>query len=84
VLEKNRRVETLQANSYRTVTETIVKTDTDLNYEEYDRITFQKYPQNDVNVQDFSFVMSAIKKPRLEQGSKYRKKDICTWEIRLS
>lgn len=84
VIEKARRVEVPMSNTYRTVTETIIKTDAQLNFEEHDRITFVENPVNDVNTEDFSLIVSAVKRPRFEKGSKYRTNDIYEWEIRIS
>jgi|LGOV01.1.fsa_nt_gb hypothetical protein len=83
-IEKTRRIEVPLSNTYRTVTETVIRTDEDLNFEKHDRITFEEYPSNDVNSEDFSMIVSAITKPRFVNGSKYRNKDINTWELRLS
>jgi hypothetical protein len=84
VIEKNRRVEIPLSNTYKTVTETILKTDAELSFTEHDRITFQEYPENGVNNEDFSMIVEAVKYPRFEKGSKYRNNDVYTWEIKIS
>lgn len=84
VKEKTYRVQEPMSNMYRAVTETVVFTDAELDFEQHDRIAFVKNPVNDVNQQDFSSIMSAVQKPRLEKGSKYRTRDIYTWELRIS
>ena len=84
VVELTRRVEVPMSNTYRTVTESLIKTDAQLDFTEHDRITFQRNPNNDVNSQDFSLIVSAVSKPRLQKGSKYRTNDPVTWELRVS
>ena len=84
VYEKSRRVEVPMSNTYRTVTETVIKTDSQLNFEEYDRIAFTATPRNDETQQDYNMIVAAISKPRNTKGSKYRSGDYLTWEIRIS
>lgn len=84
VFEKTARVQEITSNMYRTVTETVVKTDADLEFNKFDRIAFIENPVNDVNSQDFNTIMNSIKKPRFVKGSKYRTKDVYEWELRIS
>ena len=82
--QKTRRVEVPMSNAYRTVTETILKTTAQLDFEEHDRIAFVENPQNNVNDQDFSNIVSARQIPILEKGAKYRRQDYYEWEITIS
>lgn len=84
VFQKSRRVEVPMSNSYRTVTETIVKTTEQLPFEEHDRISFVKVPQNNVNQQDFSSIVSATHVPLMENGNKYRTKEYDEWTLVIS
>jgi hypothetical protein len=84
VFDKIRRVEVPLSNTYKSVSETIIKTDSQLTFNQHDRITFQEYPENTVNNEDFSLIVEAIQKPRNEKGSKYRHQDYYTWELKIS
>jgi hypothetical protein len=84
VREKSRRIEVPMSSTYRTVTETVILTSSQLNFEEHDRISFTPTPRNDVNQQDYNTIVSAIQKPVLMKGSKYRNQDYYEWELRVS
>lgn len=53
-------------------TSTILKTTTQLNFEEFDYITFDEFPDNNVNAQDFSIIKNIYNPPYRERGNKHR------------
>jgi len=75
---------TPMSNVLMGVTEDIVKTTTQLDFEQYDRISFKNVPQNNANATEFSSIASVMEKPYNEKGNKYRTKRYKEYWLTLS
>ncbi len=81
---KTRMIQTHMAGQYSSATDDIIKTVSQLNFVEGDRIAFTKFPKNDVNNADFSIIKSVKALPLRENGSKHRTQDYYEYWITIT
>jgi len=60
------------SNQYKSVATEVVKTTTQLNFENNDRIAFTPEPRNNADFNDFSLITDIDEKPYMERGNKFR------------
>ena len=72
------------ANQYKSVMEEVVKTTTQINFEENDRIAFTDTPRHNADFSDFSVIIAIDEKPYMERGNKFRNVTYKEFWLRLS
>ena len=72
------------ANQYKSGMEEVIKTTTQLNFEQNDRIAFTPSPRHNADNSDFSVIIGIDEKPYMEKGNKYRNTTYKEFWLRLS
>ena len=72
------------AGYYKSVAEEVLKTTTQINFEQNDRIAFTPTPTHDANGSDFSIIIGIDEKPYMERGNKFRNVTYKEFWLRLS
>jgi len=72
------------SNQYKSGTEEVVKTTTQLDFATNDRVAFTPTPRHDANNSDFGTIINIDEKPYMEKGNKYRTVTYKEFWLRLS
>jgi hypothetical protein len=78
---KTSSLQTHMAGQYSVTTDTVLKTTTQLDYTEGDRIAFTPTPISDVNNDDYTVIKSVNRLPLLQKGAKHRNKEYYDFRI---
>ena len=72
------------ANQYKSATEEVIKTTTQLDFKNNDRVAFTQTPIHNADGSDFSVIISKEEKPYMERGNKFRKETYKEFWLTLS
>ncbi len=72
------------ANQYKSVAEEVIKTTTQLDFAENDKIAFTPTPRLNADADDFSIIIGIDEMPYMERGNKFRNVAYKEFWLRLS